>query len=121
MYVTYIVVGCIVLEFVYGKVGDAIFDSINKGVRTRLLHLMTDNRRNILFLVLKKTPNYVPVPEGFPGLIFCCCQFSFNRSMYIYPILRMSAEMAMFFKKLPWELFIGRCFDFLDHCLRHIK
>lgn len=32
LYVTYIIAGCVVLEFCYGKVGDAIFDSINRGV-----------------------------------------------------------------------------------------
>lgn len=31
-YITYIIAGCVVLEFVYGKAGDAIFNSINRGV-----------------------------------------------------------------------------------------
>lgn len=120
MYVTYIVVGCIVLEFVYGKVGDAIFDSINKGVRTRLLHLMTDNRRNILFLVLKNTPNYVPMPEGFPGLFFVVANvISIDPCTFILFCGCLPKWRCVL--KLPWELFIGRCFDFLDHCLRQLK
>lgn len=32
MYITYIIGASVVLEFVYGKVGDSIFNSINKGV-----------------------------------------------------------------------------------------
>ncbi|CAB1118882.1 unnamed protein product [Ectocarpus sp. CCAP 1310/34] len=31
MYITYIIGASVVLEFVYGKVGDSIFNSINKG------------------------------------------------------------------------------------------
>lgn len=32
MYITYIIGASVILEFVYGKVGDSIFNSINKGV-----------------------------------------------------------------------------------------
>lgn len=32
LYITYIIGGCVVLEFAYGKVGDGFFNWINKGV-----------------------------------------------------------------------------------------
>lgn len=40
MYITYIIGASIVLEFVYGKVGDGIFNSINKGVRLIIKMIM---------------------------------------------------------------------------------
>jgi Ubiquinol-cytochrome C reductase, UQCRX/QCR9 like len=37
LYITYIVVGCVLIEVVYGSVTTAVWDGYNQGVRIRLL------------------------------------------------------------------------------------
>jgi Ubiquinol-cytochrome C reductase, UQCRX/QCR9 like len=44
LYITYIVVGCVLIEVVYGSVTTAVWDGYNQGVRIRLLKLSSTSR-----------------------------------------------------------------------------